>query len=90
MPLTCVSILLLVNTIYLVVLLSASQLAWAGWMASAVSWLMFVVSCWWSWDSLCGSAITKRTSTSRNRGHVEAPIELSELLLPPQHEERKV
>jgi len=86
MPLACVAILLLINTIYLVVLLSTSQLAWAGWTASVVSWLMFVVSCWWCWDSLCGTA-TQRTSTSRGRGHVEAPIELSEMLLPQQHED---
>jgi hypothetical protein len=86
MPLTCVAILLLINTIYLVVLLSTSQLAWAGWTASAVSWLMFVASCWWSWGSLCGS-VAQRTSTSRGRGRVEAPIELTELLLHPQDDE---
>jgi Leucine-rich repeat (LRR) protein len=86
MPLACVAILLLINTIYLVVLLSTSQLAWAGWTASVISWFMFVVSCWWCWDSLCGT-VTQRTSTSRGRGHVEAPIELSEMLLPQQHED---
>jgi ABC-type nickel/cobalt efflux system permease component RcnA len=86
MPLACVAILLLINTIYLVVLLPTSQLAWAGWTASVVSWLMFVMSCWWCWDSLCGTA-TQRTSTSRGRGHVKAPIELREMLLPQQHED---
>jgi hypothetical protein len=85
MPLVCVAILQLVNTMYLVVSLSTSQLAWVGWTASAVSWLMFVVSCSWSWDSLCGT-VTDHGSTSRNREHVEAPIELSELLLPPEHD----
>jgi hypothetical protein len=84
MPLACVAILLLINTIYLVVLLSTSQLAWAGWSASSVSWLMFVSSCWWSWDSLCGAS---RTSMSCNKGYIEAPIELSELLLPSHNDD---
>jgi hypothetical protein len=83
MPLSCVAFLLFINTLYLVMLLSTSQLEWAGWAASAVCWSMFGVSCWRSWDSLSSC-----TSTSRSRGHVvEVPIELTEMLLPSNHED---
>jgi hypothetical protein len=84
LPLVCVMMLLLVNTIYLGVLLSASELGWAGWTVSAVNWVALSVSCWWSWGNLCsreGLMINKTTS-----GHVDVPIELTEMLLPREHD----
>jgi len=85
LPLVCVVMLLLFNTIYLGVLLEASGLGWVGWTVSAVNWVVLSVSCWWSWDNLCsreGPTINKPTS-----GHVDVPFELTEMLLPPKHDE---
>jgi hypothetical protein len=80
LPLSCVLILLLFNTIFLGVLLSTSGLAWVGWTASAINWVALAVSCWWSWNKLCNAA----RSTSHIR---DAPIELTEMLLGPPEQD---
>ena len=43
---------------------------------TAINWLALVVSCWWNWDRLCGS------TPSSHGVRIDAPIELTELLLP--------
>jgi hypothetical protein len=75
--------LLLFNTIYLDLLLEASGLGWAGWTVSVVNSVALSMS--WSWDNLCsreGPMINKPTS-----GHVDVPFELTEMLLPPEHDD---
>jgi hypothetical protein len=62
----------------LVVLLT-SGFAWVAWTVSAINWFALGASCWWSWDNLSGGA----HRSLMNRGRIEAPIELTEMLLPP-------
>jgi hypothetical protein len=82
LPLVCVVMLLLFNTISLCVILSASGLGWAGWAASAVNWMALGVSCWRSWENLCGRAsVIKSTS-----GLIDMPIELTEMLISPEYD----
>jgi hypothetical protein len=81
LPLVCVVMLLLFNTINLGVLLEASELGWAGWTASAVK-VALSASCWDNLCSLEGPMINKPTSS-----HVDVPFELTEMLLPPEHDD---
>jgi hypothetical protein len=79
LPMSCVAMLLLFNTIYLGVLMSTTGLGWAAWSASALNWVALGASCWWSWGS-AGSGLSTRSTITV----VDAPIALTEMLLPPE------
>ena len=76
LPMVCVVMLLVINSIYLNVLLATSGFGWEGGTVTAINWLALAASCWWSWDRLGGYTPLARGT------HVDAPIELTEMLLP--------
>lgn len=82
LPLVAIPMLLLVNTLYFVVLSSTSGFAWQACTVSVINWITLGISCWWMWERLSGSG-GHHQSTTMSRGHVDAPIELTEMLLTP-------
>jgi hypothetical protein len=83
LPIVCIGLLLVVHTLYMVVLLSASAFAVGGWTASVISWTLFVAVCVWrrrEQRRLADEGYT--TDVRSDKGVAPAPAKLNHLTEP--------